>query len=342
MVAAVALAACGPDLRTTPTAVEDLFPNAPQAYTPDQDIAFGDRSLGEAYGLPRDGMSSIADLIALFPSEGVAGDEPNVFVAPDVTIPTDQCRGGAPEVRTALPMTIEAVVTLHPRQYMKVEICGQDERHYGVFTVEDDTGGIVVLRDGRAAEFTYGDRVRLHVEAVTLTFGRDADTRAILVADVEPIGMDVEPILFDPTTSPFTTDDVGQVKQVDGFVHVEPTNLNFNSMVLSSEPFSRRAEGETYTGELLQCIRSCEVRCLDGCPSSDACSDICPDICLREGGPAVNPDSLPACWLIGIDAELGRRGFAPAYGERVRATGPVVNNFDVQMWVLSTGQVETF
>ena len=43
---------------------------------------------------------------------------------------------------------------------------------------------------------------------------------------------------------------------------------------------------------------------------------------------------------LGISAELGRRGFAPAYGTHLRIRGPVVNSFDVQMWVLSPGQVE--
>lgn len=340
--AAIALAACSGDLRTEPSSVDSLFPTAPVAYTPDEAIEFRERTDSVAYGLPRDGMSSIADVIALFPEGGVSGTEPNVFVAPDIAISTDQCRGGQPSVDARLPITIEAVVTLHPRQYMKVEICGQDERHYGSFTIEDDTGGIVVLRDGRVAEYSFGDRVRVTIDAVTLTFGRDADTRAILVADIERIPSVGHEILYSTETESFGTEAVGYVKQVDGFVHVPPTSLNFNSMLLTSEPFSRRSGGETYTGELLQCIRTCEVRCLEGCPSSETCDDVCPDLCQSEGGTNIDSDLLPACWIVGIDAELGRRGFAPEYGERVRATGPVVNNFDLQMWVISTGQVERF
>lgn len=334
------ICACG-DARTVATPVDEIWNSEPVRITADEVIEFVDRGSGATYGLPRDGMASVADLIAVFPEEGQGGGDPNIFIGPNVTIPTDQCRGGAPVVVPELPMTIEAVVTLHPRQYMKVEICGQDERHYGVYTVEDDTGGIIVLRDSRVAPYTFGDRVRLTVDAVTLTFNSDADTRAILIADVERIveepGQDV---LYDSTFEPFGTEHVGQVKQVEGFVHVEPTNLNFNSMVMTSELVSQRQRGETFTGELLQCVRTCEVQCLDRCPSAEACVDICPDACVSQGGVSVPPSELPACWLIGIDAELGRRGFQPAYGSELRVHGPVVNNFDVQMWVISPGQVE--
>ncbi len=333
-------AACG-DARTDATPVDEIWDSEPVSITADEAIEFGDRESGAVYGLPRPGMASVADLIAVFPAEGQGGGDPNIFIGPDVTIPTDQCRGGAPVVVPELPMTIEAVVTLHPRQYMKVEICGQDERHYGVYTIEDDTGGIIVLRDARVAQYTFGDRVRLTVEAVTLTFNSDADTRAILVADVERIAEEGgQDVLFETTTEPFTTEHVGQVKQVEGFVHVEPTNLNFNSMVMTTDLVSQRQRGETFTGELLQCVRTCEVQCLGRCPSAEACADICPDACVSQGGVSVPPEELPACWLIGIDAELGRRGFQPAYGTEMRVRGPVVNNFDVQMWVISPGQVE--
>ncbi|MFT6400290.1 MAG: hypothetical protein ACJAYU_005061 [Bradymonadia bacterium] len=333
-------AACG-DARTVATPVDEIWGSEPVRITADEAIEFADREAGAIYGLPRDGMASVADLIAVFPEDGQGGGDPNIFIGPNVTIPTDQCRGGAPVVVPELPMTIEAVVTLHPRQYMKVEICGQDERHYGVYTVEDDTGGIIVLRDSRVAPYTFGDRVRLTVDAVTLTFNSDADTRAILVAAVERIPEETgQDVLYRNATEPFTTEYVGQVKQVEGFVHVEPTNLNFNSMVMTSELVSRRQRGEDFTGELLQCVRTCEVQCLTRCPSTEACADICPDACVSEGGVSVPAADLPVCWLIGIDAELGRRGFQPAYGTELQVRGPVVNNFDVQMWVISPGQVE--
>lgn len=337
---ALVTAACSGELRQEPLSVDEIWDGEAAPNIPGEDIAWAERGVEGVYGLPREGEPGIADLIAILPTEALGVGDSDMFVSPDTGFATDQCRGGAPTVTSELPMTIEAVVTLHPRQYMKVTICGQDERHYGVYTVEDDTGGIIVLRDGRVAPFSFGDRVRMTVHAATLTFGREVDTRAVLVADVEPLPDPPDPILYRTSTEPFTTDDIGQVLQVDGYVHVEPTNLNFNSMILTSEPYSRD-QGEGATGELLQCIRTCEVRCLDDCPSPEACAGICPDLCVRNESEFVEAD-LPVCWMIGIDAELGRRGFQPEYGSRVRVRGPVVNNFDVQMWVISPGQATVY
>jgi hypothetical protein len=333
------LVACA-DARETAVAVDEIWPDDPVSITAGEEIAYGDRAEGEVYGLPRDGMSSIADLFEVFPEEGLGGGDPNIFVGPDVIIPTDQCRGGAPVVVPELPMTIEAVVTLHPRQYMKVEVCGQDERHYGVFTIEDDTGGIIVLRDARVAHFTFGDRVRLTIDAVTLTFNSEVDTRAVLISDIERIDAPPTDILFTQLDEPFETEHVGQVLQVEGFVHVPSTALNFNSMMLTSRLVSQRQRDETFTGDLLQCVRTCEVQCLDRCPSAAACADICPDACVSAGGETVPREDLPVCWQLGIGSELGRRGFAPAYGTRIQARGPIVNSFDIQMWIISPGQVE--
>ncbi len=338
LVAAIVTFACGDDLRDGPVSVDEMWPEPPVEDQVDEAIEYADRAAGNAYGLPRAGESGIADLIALFPDEPPRRDDPDIFASPDLSFPGDQCRGGSPAVVTELPMTIEAVVTLYPRQYMKVTVCGQDERHYGTFTVEDDTGGIVVLRDSRVAPYTYGDRVRLTVHAVTLTFGPELDTRAILVADIDQIpGRDA--ILYSTTTEPFSAADAGLVRQIEGWVHGVPTSLNFNTMIVTERRVTAGAGSEQFTGAMLQCVRSCEVRCAEGCPSLEACADICPDACVA-GGAEFDEASLPACWSVGISAELGRRGFAPAYGTHLRIRGPVVNSFDVQMWVLSPGQVE--
>ena len=336
----VSLLACA-EVRDTPVSEDEIWTEAPESVEVDAVIAYGNRGDGESYGLPRDGMPSMQDLFAVFPDEGLSGREPNIFVSPDVHIPTDQCRGGAPVVVPELPMTIEAVVTMHPRQYMKVEVCGQDERHYGVYTVEDDTGGIIVLRDSRVAPFTFGDRLRLTVEGVTLTFNSEVDTRAILIADVEVIEeAGTTPVLYEELTEPFSTDHVGQTRQIEGYVHVESSQLNFNSLVITSDLVSQRNLGEEFTGDLLQCVRTCEVQCTERCPSAEACADICPDACVSAGTDTVDPAELPVCWQVGIASELGRRGFAPPYATPIRIRGPIVNSFDIQMWVISPGQVE--
>ena len=339
-VAVASLVACA-EVRDTASNESELWPDEPESAEIDEEIAFADRADGQSYGLPRDGMQGISDLFAVFPDEGLSGREPNIFVSPDLNIPTDQCRGGAPVIVPELPMTIEAVVTMHPRQYMKVEVCGQDERHYGVYTIEDDTGGLIVLRDSRVAPFTFGDTLRLTVEAVTLTFNSEVDTRAILVADVEVLEQaGSQPVLFETLEEPFSTEHVGSVHEIEGYVHVESSQLNFNSLVITSDLVSQRSSGQEFTGDLLQCVRTCEVQCIDRCPSAEACADICPDACVSAGTDTVDPDTLPVCWQVGIASELGRRGFAPPYGTPIRIRGPIVNSFDIQMWVISPGQVE--
>ena len=66
----------------------------------------------------------------------------------------------------SLPMTVEGIVTTYPRYFQKKLVCGEDERFYGSYFLQDSTGGILVLRDSRIANFTFGDRVRLKVRGI--------------------------------------------------------------------------------------------------------------------------------------------------------------------------------
>jgi hypothetical protein len=312
-------------------------------------IDYRERSQGISYGLPRAGQPGIADLIALFPPEAAGFDDPDIFSADGLFSGPggENCRGGSPEIAAELPLEIEAVVTVYPRQYMKVTVCGQDERHYGSFTIEDDTGGIVVLRDSRVTPWSYGDRIKLNVRALMLTFGRDLDTRAILLSDIEKAAQLVEtdglakPILFERQVEMFTADDASRVKRIDGYVHVQPTNDNFNSLVMTSEPIPIGISDQDFEGETLQCVRTCETSCRTSrCDSVAVCGDACADACLEQGGSSISVDTLPVCWMVGVDIELGRRGFAPKEGERLQLTGPIVNNYDRTMWILDLGQVK--
>ena len=345
---ALGVAGCG-ELRDQPGDLNELFPGEAIEDTVDESITFASRA-DVMYGLPRDGMASVGDLIAVFPTEPTAVDEPDIFVAPGVEAPTDQCRGGGFVQSDGLPLELEVVVTLHPRQYMKVPICGQDERHYGVYVVEDDTGGIVVLRDSRVAPFTFGDRLRLRVDGVMFTFGLETDTRAVLISDYEvlsvsPAGDNGAPngtVLYQETDARFGADDIGRVRQVEGFIYQKPTNDNFNSTVVTSYEVPAYGD-DPLEGAALQCVRTCQLRCRDACDGGDAtgpiCDDACRDNCAQNDNDFIE-DDLPTCWPIGIDFELGRRGFSPDVGRRVRVRGPVVNSFDVQIWVNSLGQVE--
>ena len=153
--AALLVVSCA-EPREDPIPPEEIYDGFVEEREVQQTIRFADRAEGAAYGLPRPGEPSIADLIDVFPQTPRQFEAPRIFMSEEMAFPTDQCNGGGATVRTELPMTIEGVVTLHPRRFLKPTICGQDERHYGSFVLEDDTGGIVVLRDSRVAPFTYG------------------------------------------------------------------------------------------------------------------------------------------------------------------------------------------
>ena len=176
-----ALIACSGDLREEPV-VDSIFDEPVEQRPVSEPVMLVERADDVRYGLPRDGQPGIGDLVALLPQESVGAGESDLWAA----------EGDAPRcpdpnrvtVLPELPMTIEGVVTLHPRQYLKVPVCDQDERKYGSYVVEDDTGGIVVLRNSRVAEFSAGDRVKLTVRSMMFTF-RDPSTRVVLSADVE-------------------------------------------------------------------------------------------------------------------------------------------------------------
>ncbi|MEL6178874.1 MAG: hypothetical protein AAFS10_07965 [Myxococcota bacterium] len=348
---------CGDaDVRNEPLDDSQIWGETGDQVNVSDPVAFVKREDGLAYGLPRPGERGIADLIARMDAEPTGFDEPDLFVAPGIDPPTDQCRGGDVTTFQELPMTLEVVVTLYPRRYMKPQICGQDERHYGNFTVTDDTGGMIVLRDSRVAPYTYGDRLRLTVRGVGRTFGAtddSKDTRVIVIADIEKLPTPPTSILYTEQEGPFGLDDVGQVRRVQGWVEQAPTNDNFNTMLITSAPVEPIEYNERLTGSLLQCVRTCEVdsNCPSVCPRTDdanPCAELCLGRCYRalEAEPDRNVNTLvdeivaglPACWVVSLDSELGRRGYTARAGQQIEAIGPVVHDFDRKIWVASPGQ----
>lgn len=344
----LALLACAEpsEQRLSPEAIWDEPPEQSAVLEP---VDFRDRSTSPPYGLPAAGQPGLADLVSLMPTVGVPRTDPNIFASAEVEFATDQCQGGGPALVQDLPMTLEAVVGLHPRHYLKPAVCGQDERNYGSYVLVDDTGGIVLLRDARTTPFTFGDRVRVTVHALMQGFG-DPASRFVVLADVEklPTPVDAEgrpdrPVLFSQHTAddgPFTIDHIGSVRRVEGFVAVAPSNDNFNDMVLTSSPLPPDADRATADAV---CLELCGPQCRQRCPSADdqVCRlSVCPTLCQGEGA-RVDAAELPTCWAAGIDPELGRRGFGPDRGARVAVTGPVVRGFQRQeIWVIRLGQVE--
>ncbi len=218
---------------------------------PDQiEVAPSERLLSEYTDEPYtfQGTTPIADVIALTESDDFVwqGFEPDSPFP--VTGDCDADRGfdQIPSVVRELPLTIEGVVTLHPRYFQKHAICGQDERFYGSFFIQDETGGILVLKDSRLADFTYGNKVRLRVRALMSNrFGEGF--RAVLAYDSqeiierdddadEPLYLqDKFPIYYDAIDRAFEGTDIGLVKRITAVVTSEANNNNFSELRLESE-----------------------------------------------------------------------------------------------------------
>ncbi|MEE2788093.1 MAG: hypothetical protein VX589_12190 [Myxococcota bacterium] len=198
------------------------------------------------------------------------------------------------------PIVLEGAVTLHPRQYIKAPVCGQGERNYGAYVIEDDTGGIVILRDSRIAPFNMGDRVRVTLDSVLypppglrnlMWMGLTAQVEVIQLSQAS----DRLPIYFSKTGAAFTEGDVGKTKQIDGFVVQKPSNSNFSELILGeSVPQFRTFEPGIQT----TLNSNCQAYCEDGCrqnscgdPDGASCQFFCDGLCRR----ALLPNERSVC-----------------------------------------------
>lgn len=184
------------------------------------------------------GPSTIADLNVLFDKKPdrdfnyYAFEPGSPYPIQNNCTPTNTRFPTTVVTEQALPMTIEGIVTTYPRYFQKKLVCGEDERFYGSYFIQDSTGGILVLRDSRIADFTFGDRIRLKVRAILGGEFDDVPTRAVLVGEVEQVVSRQNPIYYEQTEARFVNGDIGKVKRVKGIITLEPTNFNFNEMVL--------------------------------------------------------------------------------------------------------------
>lgn len=182
------------------------------------------------------GPKSISELISIIPADQFVWHG----FAPNSPYPVQgDCEPGRTgeqvvSVANELPMTIEGIVTLHPRYFQKRTICGEDERFYASYFLQDSTGGIVVLKDSRIEDFTYGARVRLRVRGVVhQAFGVGVPPfRAVIVHDQQEIISTNNDIYYETTDAAFVTADIGKVKRITGKIVSEATNNNFNEMLV--------------------------------------------------------------------------------------------------------------
>ncbi|MCB9554336.1 MAG: hypothetical protein H6705_21100 [Myxococcales bacterium] len=332
-------AGCADDVRDAPL-IDESRRDPGEQVPVEEPVEYERRTDQNGYGLPRAGEPGIADVIALMPSESIAAGDADIWAADGDAPPCPD--PDRVEILADLPITIEAVVTLHPRQYLKVPTCDQDERNYGSFVVEDDTGGIVVLRNSRVTEYTVGDRVRLTVRALMFTF-RDPTTRVVLAADIERAERPDDqrrPVLYEDLTERYSLADVSETRRIEGVVIQRPDNTNFGAMTVASRLPEVPADPVEPT---INCRETCPATCTRnqcGAASSAQCKSLCDAVCATGVQATADiREAVPICWAVGVDQELQRRGFGPTVGSRVEVFGPVFDSFNLQMWVQRLGQV---
>ena len=179
-------------------------------------------------------------------------------------------------------ITIEGVVTLHPRQYMKVPVCGQGERNCSAFVIEDDTGGMVILRDSRIAPYSMGDRVRVTLDSLIYPPPGLRNLMWMgLTAQIEVVkssqGENRLPIYYAQSPSWFSEDDVVETKEIEGFVIQQPSNSNFSELILEDTlPDTLKIEEGVRTTLDLLCRDKCTGKCGEkGCGDPNGSCSFC-------------------------------------------------------------------
>lgn len=191
-------------------------------------------------------------------SEGYGYDDGQLYPVDGDCNPEFEFSDTIPENLEELPAVIEGVVTLHPRHFVNATICGSRERNFGTFIIQDESTGIHVLRDSRVGSFDVGDRVRLEVRGLARMFGTVAVT-SFGDKEVLTTPQDRVPVYYEEIHRPFYSaeeavaaaqeaeeaeeeldpdlpdPDDYEVRRICGIVTLEPTNQNFNQMIVRSE-----------------------------------------------------------------------------------------------------------
>ena len=138
---------------------------------------------------------------------------------------------------------------------------------------------------------------------------------------------------YDRLTVPFSDADFTKVKRIEGWAIQAPSNKNFGALIVADRDI------QVVPGQATN--RVCESNCFIQCKcGQDVCRElVCPAVCTGEEK-QFDSAELPVCWQVGFDVELTRRGFGVEAGDQLTVTGPVVDNYDIQIWVQDIGQIE--
>lgn len=148
----------------------------------------------------------------------VDGDD--IVYAPDEELPAgSDCPMTLASTPGVEEWTVTGVVTLHPRFYFKTSGCSydSDEKYYGSYFIEDDTGGFFVLGDSKVAHFDVGNTVELKVRGLRTTFDQDM----VYAHDVVSVDRSVRAVSYVEPDGPITREHIARVVRVEGVVTSE-------------------------------------------------------------------------------------------------------------------------
>lgn len=287
------------DIETTNVIEPVAYSDTPYDFTGPTPIgsATDDVMDGSLHGIVNDALPSNP-----FVWVGTAPNAPFPFgdddCNPDETFETRVAEVGG------LPVEIEGIVTIHPRyQITNLQFCGSRERFYGSYFIQDETGGVLVLKDSRIADFRMGDRVRVKANTMSYNFGAYA---VLGHTDQEIISRDHEVFFEDIGEDNLSIDHLGKTVRIRRQLVSAASNVNFSEMCL----IPPGAE---------------EFLCSDAC--------IAQEQCVGQGSPA-----RPL--LVSLDREIEQRDpLVLEEGDMLEITGPVTNSFGLRILVARAGQL---
>ncbi len=203
--------------------------------------------------------------------------------------------------KSTLPVEVTGIVTSHPRWYYKASGCrpvddrdiDSDEKFYGSYFIEDESGGTFVLGDTKVAHFDMGDLVTIRIRATKELFGY----QMVYSHDVVAIERGPFPIYYEEADAPLTDADYNRVRRMVGTVGF---NGGFGEVQLCLGDVADDDFDDVYEGLTGQDAKGPQIRC------------------VNEG----------RGFYLALDTELQRRGLELPIGTRVMATGPIIRGFD--------------
>ena len=234
------------------------------------------------------------------------------------TIPNG-CAGW--EFDNTLPKTFWAMVTLHPRLYYKGTGCSPDssprteegdridseEKYYGNFFVQDDSGGLFVLNDSKVAHFRMGDRVKIEVNGV----GERFELQSIVSHRIVEVDRGPHPIAWNWAG---TTTCAGVPRDFD-----------------AGDP------------ESLAAFQAADVECAyDDANQIGSVLRVEGEVLSKPDtfGAFHVQDDDGYIHQVSLDSELNRRKVSFPVGSRLQVTAPVLNSFGNTLIIMKIGQTE--